>query len=75
MSEAFAAVQKLLTFFRQKIMFISDTCINIWNFNETLTNDVFTFEQPGPYESTEIELLIVVILMSALSWVGKGGTL
>ena len=25
---------------------ISD--INVWNFNETLTNDVVSFEQPGP---------------------------
>ena len=22
--------------------------INIWNFNETFTNDVVSFEQPGP---------------------------
>ena len=22
--------------------------IYIWNFNETLTNNVFSFEQPGP---------------------------
>ena len=53
MREAFAvafavafALQKLLTFFRQKYWRISD--INVWNFNETLTNDVVSFEQPGP---------------------------
>ena len=45
MREAFA-LQKLLTFFQQKIMAISD--INIWNYNETLTNVVVSFEQPGP---------------------------
>ena len=44
--EAFA-LQKLLTFFQQKILaYILD--INVWNFNETLTNDVVSFEQPGP---------------------------
>ena len=45
MREAFA-LQKLLIFFRQKIKCqISDT--DLWNFNETVTNDVFSFEQPG----------------------------
>ena len=42
MREAFA----LLAFFQQKICCIWN--INIWNFNETLTNDVVSFEQPGP---------------------------
>ena len=32
--------------FQQKYWHISD--INIWNFNKTLTNDVFSFEQAGP---------------------------
>ena len=45
MREAFA-MQKLLTFFQQKYWRKSD--INVWNFNETLTNDVVSFEQPGP---------------------------
>ena len=46
MREAFA-VPKLLTFFQQKkYRHISD--INIGNFNEMLTNDVVSFEQPGP---------------------------
>ena len=45
MREAFA-LQKLLTFFQQKYWHIWD--INIWNFHETLTNDVVGFEQPGP---------------------------
>ena len=44
-NESSFALQKLLTFFRQKNWHISD--ISIWNFNETLTNDVFSFEQPG----------------------------
>ena len=45
MREAFA-LQKLLTFFHKKYWHILD--INVWNFNETLTNDVVSFEQPGP---------------------------
>ena len=45
MREAFA-LQKLLTFFQQKFWHFSD--INVSNFNETLTNDVVNFEQPGP---------------------------
>ena len=45
MTEAFA-LQKLLTFFQQKYWHIWD--INIWNFNVSWTNDVVSFEQPGP---------------------------
>ena len=45
MREAFA-LQKLLTFFHQKYWHIWD--INVWNFNVSLTNDVVSFEQPGP---------------------------
>ena len=45
MRETFA-LQKLLTCFQQKYWYIS--AINIWNFNEMLTNDVVSFEQPGP---------------------------
>ena len=44
--EAFA-LQKLLTFFQQKMLAYKD--IYVRNFNETLTNDVVSFEQPGPY--------------------------
>ena len=33
-------------FFNKKYRRISD--INIWNFNETLTNDIVSFEQPSP---------------------------
>ena len=33
-------------FFNEKYWRISD--INIWNFNEMLTNNVVSFEQPGP---------------------------
>ena len=46
MREAFA-LQKPFIFFNKKIYWrISDT--NIQNFNETLTNDVVSFEQLGP---------------------------
>ena len=49
MREAFA-LQKLLTFFQQKILALLD--INVRNFKETLTNDVVSFEQPGPGKQT-----------------------
>ena len=39
-------MQKLLSFFQQKYWTTSD--MNVWNFNETLTNDVVSFEQLGP---------------------------
>ena len=39
-------MQKLLSFFQHKYWSISD--INIWNLNEKLTNDIPSFEQPGP---------------------------
>ena len=45
MREAFA-MQKLLTFFNKKYWHIWE--IDFWKFNETLTNDVVSFEQPGP---------------------------
>ena len=38
------ALQKLLTFFQQKIL----ADISIWYFNKTITNDIVSFEQPGP---------------------------
>ena len=40
------ALQKLLTFFQQKIS--AYLCIIDVNFNESLTNDVVSFEQLGP---------------------------
>ena len=40
------ALQKLLTFFQQKIQYI---CVSLdVNFNELLTNDIVSFEQLGP---------------------------
>ena len=33
-------------FVNKKYWRISD--INVWNFNKTLTNDIVSFEQPGP---------------------------
>ena len=57
MREAFA-VQKLLTFFfNKKYWQILD--INVWNFNETLTNDVVIFEQPGPGIGTSKHVLCI----------------
>ena len=55
------ALQKLLTFFQQKFYHI---CVSFeLNFNESLTNDVVSFEQLGP------ELLITdsLILQSILT--------
>ena len=40
------ALQKLLSIFQQNYCQISD--ITVWNFNETLTNDVVSFEQQDP---------------------------
>ena len=45
MREAFA-LQSVSQFFIKKYWRILD--INVLNFNETLTNDVVSFEQPGP---------------------------
>ena len=40
------ALQKLLTFFQQKFWHI---CVSLdLNFNESLTNDIVSFEQLGP---------------------------
>ena len=40
------ALQKLLTFFQQKFQHI---CVSLdVNFNESLTNDILSFEQLGP---------------------------
>ena len=46
MREAFE-LQKLLTFFQQK-KYWHIWEIKFWKFNETLTNDVVSFEQLGP---------------------------
>ena len=40
-------LQKLLTFFFNK-KYLHTWDISVWNFNESLTNDVVSFEQPGP---------------------------
>ena len=41
------ALQKLLTFFQQKK--IQHICVSLnVNFNESLTNDIISFEQLGP---------------------------
>ena len=40
-------MQKLFSFFQQKYCQIAD--IKVWNFNEMLTNNVISFEQPGPW--------------------------
>ena len=47
MREAFA-MQKLLTVFQQKKNW-PIYAINVWNFNEMLTNDIVSFEQLSRY--------------------------
>ena len=42
MREAFA----VLTFFQLKTL--AKSGIIVWNFNETLTHNIVSFEQPGP---------------------------
>ena len=63
MREAFA-LQKLLTFYQQKYWCISD--IDVWKFNETLTNDVVSFEQPDPNENTGLLCQLVFITICKL---------
>ena len=46
MREAFAVAKASHIFFNKKYWQILD--ISVWNFNETLTNDIVSFEQPGP---------------------------
>ena len=41
-------MQRLLTFFQQKYCFVFFSDINIWKFNETVTNHVVSFKQSGP---------------------------
>ena len=43
MREAFK-MQKFLTFSQLKILAYLNSAINVWNFNETLTNDVVSLE-------------------------------
>ena len=57
MREAFA-MQKLHTFFQQTYRLIWD--IKVWNFNDTLTNDVVSFEQP----SLDLSMLLVFTCLS-----------
>ena len=65
MREAFA-VQKLLTFFQQKNWRILD--INIRIFNKTLTNDVVSFEQPGPVNYALVPIVTVLVTVSVYYW-------
>ena len=64
MREAFA-LQKLLTFFNKKYWHIWD--INNWNFNVPLTNDVVSFEQPGPVARWEARFLFLLFILSILT--------
>ena len=45
-NEKLLQCKSFLHFFSKKYWLISD--INAWNFNERITNDIVSFEQPGP---------------------------
>ena len=52
------ALQKLLTFFQQKFQHI---CVSLdVNFNESLTNDIVSFEQQGPDVPSYLEVCFVL---------------
>ena len=66
------ALQKLLTFFQQTIQHI---CVSLdLNFNESLTNDIVSFEQLGPGQHFTsqrfISALTKLVRMSAQSLTG-----
>ena len=65
MSKAFA-VQKLPTFFQQKMLAYWD--INVWNLtNVSLTNDLISFEQLGSDEDIRL-LKVKVTLWYSTAW-------
>ena len=54
-------------FFNKKYWHIWD--INVWNFNETLTNDVFSFDQPGSVLQILLQISVKTpILISPPVW-------
>ena len=62
------AMQKLLTFFQQKISAYSRICVLLdVNFNESLTNDIVSFEQLGP-EHLQKCILRYLYLASVVIW-------
>ena len=62
MRKAFA-VQKVFTFFQQKILaYFRYKCLN---FNETLTDNVVSFEQPGALYFIIVEMLQALIILIA----------
>ena len=62
MREAFA-LQKLFTLFQQKYRHILD--ISIRNLNETLTNDIISFEQLGPGKKKKTDGKIWTVLLGS----------
>ena len=62
------ALQKLLTFFQQKIF--AYLIYKVRNLNETLTNIVISFKQPGPdlrraLEKREYLVILEIILINS----------
>ena len=60
MREAFAP--SFSHFFNKKYWHIWE--INFWKFNEMLTNDVFSFEQPGPRALDKSKCLMIIFHFS-----------
>ena len=60
MREAFA-MQSFTHFFNKTYRLIWD--IKVWFFNDTLTNDVVSFEQPSPGFEYVVSIYMPVILM------------
>ena len=60
-------MQKLLTFFQQKISVYA--IFDDKNFNDTLTNDIVSFEQPGP-DIQDGHLEILQTTSPPKQWIG-----
>ena len=61
------ALQKLLTFFQQKISaYLRSLHVN---FNESLTNDIVSFEQLGPDQGLKSQSRIYSSCVKMLHWI------
>ena len=72
MREAFA-VQKLLTFFQQKLLAYFK--YQHLNFNETLTNNVISFEQPSPGSKYLLPTEKLISSTESFSYISAAATL
>ena len=63
--------EAFLTFFHHKYWHIWE--IIFWKFNETLTNDVVSFEQPGPGSLSLVSYVILTVFTRSVSHQPPGG--